>query len=315
MSDMLIQGQLEQPEGRAARTPHNVRASKWRTNLVGLSFVAPFLIIYALFLIWPVILGLVMSFYNWTLAGAATFLGLGNYRELFADADFWHSLWNTIAFTIMSTPVLVLLALLLALLANRAIPARWLFRLVFFIPVALPVTVAVIIWNWMYQPGFGLINNALASLHLPQPDWLNDPNVAMISVVILTVWWTLGNNFLLYLAGLQQIPQDLYEAAGIDGAGSWAKFRWVTIPQLSRITTLIVILQVIASLQVFGQIYLLTSGGPNFATRPVIQYIYETGFSSFRMGYASAGSYILFILILIVTIAQFSLFQRQRRSA
>ncbi len=203
----------------------------------------------------------------------------------------------------------------LVLLANRTIPARWLFRLVFFIPVALPVTVAVIIWNWMYQPGFGLINNALASLHLPQPDWLNDPNVAMISVVILTVWWTLGNNFLLYLAGLQQIPQDLYEAAGIDGTGSWAKFRWVTIPQLSRITTLIVILQVIASLQVFGQIYLLTSGGPNFATRPVIQYIYETGFSSFRMGYASAGSYILFILILIVTIAQFSLFQRQRRSA
>ncbi|MBO0795895.1 MAG: sugar ABC transporter permease, partial [Ktedonobacteraceae bacterium] len=298
MSDILVQRQSVQAGTRTMRAPRHIRSSQWRTNLVGLSFVAPFLIIYAIFLIWPVILGLAMSFYNWTLAGAATFLGLRNYQELFGDADFWISLRNTATFTIISTPVLVLLALVLALLANRAIPARWLFRLVFFAPVALPVTVAVIIWNWMYQPGFGLINNMLASLHLSQPDWLNDPKVAMISVVILTVWWTLGNNFLLYLAGLQQIPRDLYEAASTDGAGSWAKFRWVTIPQLSRITTLILILQVIASLQVFGQIYLLTSGGPNFSTRPVIQYIYETGFSSFRMGYASAGSYVLFVLIL-----------------
>src|SRR5205823_1762959 len=143
----------------------------------------------------------------------------------------------TILFTIVSTPILVILALFLSLLANRKIPARWFFRLVFFIPVALPVTVAVMFWSWLYHPAFGLINNTLASLNLPQPDWLNDPNVAMISVIILTVWWTLGNNFLLYLAGLQQIPQDLYEAASIDGAGAWAKFRWVTIPMLNRIST------------------------------------------------------------------------------
>jgi multiple sugar transport system permease protein len=312
MSDISIQKQAAQA---GTRITQQSKASKWRTDLVGLSFVAPFLIIYLLFLVWPVILGLVMSFYNWTLAGAATFLGFGNYQELLSDVDFWSSLWHTIVFTIVSTPLLVILALVLALLANRKIPARWLFRLVFFIPVALPVTVAVMIWNWMYQPGFGLINNTLASLNLPQPDWLNDPNVAMISVIILTVWWTLGNNFLLYLAGLQQIPQDLYEAASIDGAGAWAKFRWVTIPMLNRISTLIIILQVIASLQVFTQIFLLTSGGPNYSTRPVIQYIYETGFSSFRMGYAAAGSYILFILILIVTIVQFRLFQQQRSKA
>lgn len=312
MSDILVQKSSAQA---GTLSSQQSKTSKWRTDLVGLSFVAPFLIIYLLFLVWPVILGLVMSFYNWTLAGSATFLGLGNYQELFGDLDFWSSLWHTIAFTIISTPVLVILALVLALLANRKIPARWLFRLVFFIPIALPVTVVVMIWNWMYQPGFGLINNTLASLGLPQPDWLNNPNVAMISVIILTVWWTLGNNFLLYLAGLQQIPQDLYEAASIDGAGAWAKFRWITIPQLNRISTLIVILQVIASLQVFTQIFLLTSGGPNYSTRPVIQYIYETGFSSFRMGYASAGSYVLFVLILLVTIVQFRLFQQQRSRA
>jgi ABC-type sugar transport system permease subunit len=312
MSDMPVQAQ----NARTTSALSNIlRSNKWRTNRVGLSFVAPFLIFYAIFLVWPVILGLIMSFYNWTLAGKATFLGLGNYAELFKDADFWSSLLNTIYFTVLSTPVLIILALLLALLANRAIPARWLFRLTFFIPVTLPVTIAVIIWSWLYQPGFGLIDNALIALHLPQPDWLNDPKIAMISVVILTLWWTLGNNFLLYLAGLQQIPRELYEAAGIDGAGGWAKIIWITIPQLRRITTLILILQVIASLQLFPQAYLLTGGGPNFSTRTVIQYIYENGFSSFRMGFAAAGSYILFALILIVTIVQFTFLQPQRRSA
>jgi len=135
----------------------------------------------------------------------------------------------------------------------------------------------------------------------------------MISVVVVTIWWTVGVNFLLYLAGLQQIPQDMYEAAAIDGAGAWTQILRITIPLLGRITTLIVILQVIASLQVFSQIYLLTTGGPDFVTRPVIQYIYETGFSSYRVGFASAASYVLFVLILVVTAGQFTLLQRQQR--
>jgi ABC-type sugar transport system permease subunit len=266
-------------------------------------------------MLWPVLLGLRMSFYNWNLAGGGTtdFLGLGNYQELFADPNFWSALWHTIYFTLLSTPVLVVLALALALLVNRAIPAKWLFRLTFFAPFVLPVTVVVIIWQWLFTPGFGLINSTLTSIGLPSVNWLTDPHVAMLSVVIVTVWWTVGGNFLLYLAGLQQIPHDLYEASAIDGAGSAAQIRWITIPMLARITTLIVILQVIASLQVFSQIYLLTTGGPDFVTRPVIQYIYETGFSSFRVGYASAASYILFILILVVTAGQFMLLQRPTR--
>jgi multiple sugar transport system permease protein len=310
---MSLQEQVVQSRVQARRVPRTKGIPPWRKDLVGFGFVLPFLIAYTLFLLWPVLLGLRMSFYNWNLAGGGTtdFLGLGNYQELFADSNFWSALWHTILFTVFSTPVLVVLALALALLINRTIPAKWLFRLAFFAPFVLPVTVVVLIWNWLFTPGFGLINSILTAIGLPSVNWLTDPHVAMISVVIVTVWWTVGSNFLLYSAGLQQIPHELYEASAIDGAGAWAQIRRITIPMLGRITTLIVILQVIASLQVFSQIFLLTSGGPDFVTRPVIQYIYETGFSSFRVGFASAASYVLFVLILVVTAGQFILLQRQ----
>ena len=310
---MSLQEQVVQPGVQARRVPRTKGIPPWRKDLVGFGFVLPFLIAYTLFLLWPVLLGLRMSFYNWNLAGGGTsdFRGLGNYQELFGDPNFWSSLWHTILFTVLSTPVLVVLALALALLINRTIPAKWLFRLAFFAPFVLPVTVVVLIWNWLFTPGFGLINSIITAVGLPSVNWLTDPHVAMTSVVIVTVWWTVGGNFLLYSAGLQQIPHDVYEASAIDGAGAWAQIRRITIPMLGRITTLIVILQVIASLQVFSQIYLLTTGGPDFVTRPVIQYIYETGFSSFRVGYASAASYVLFVLILVVTAGQFILLQRQ----
>ena len=310
---MSIQEQVMQPGVQAQRVPRSKGMRRWRNDLIGFGFVLPFLIAYTIFLLWPVLLGLRMSFYNWNLAGGGTsdFRGFGNYQELFADSNFWGALWHTILFTVLSTPILVVLALVLALLINRAIPAKWLFRLAFFAPFVLPVTVVVLIWNWLFTPGFGLINSTLTGIGLPPVNWLTDPHVAMISVVIVTVWWTVGSNFLLYSAGLQQIPHELYEASAIDGAGAWAQIRRITIPMLGRITTLIVILQVIASLQVFSQIYLLTSGGPDFVTRPVIQYIYETGFSSFRVGFASAASYVLFVMILVVTAGQFILLQRQ----
>src|SRR5947209_8905270 len=314
-ANMSIQEQVRQPGVQAQRVPRSKGMPRWRNDLVGFGFVLPFLIAYALFLLWPVHLGLRMSLYNWNLAGGGTtdFLGLGNYQELFSDSNFWAALWHTILFTVLSTPVLVVLALALALLINRAIPAKWLFRLSFFAPFVLPVTVVVLIWQWLFTPGFGLINSTLTAIGLPAVNWLTDPHVAMISVVVVTIWWTVGVNFLLYLAGLQQIPQDMYEAAAIDGAGAWTQILRITIPLLGRITTLIVILQVIASLQVFSQIYLLTTGGPDFVTRPVIQYIYETGFSSYRVGFASAASYVLFVLILVVTAGQFTLLQRQQR--
>src|SRR5215207_898056 len=223
-----------------------------RTDLAGYLFVAPFLIAYVAFLIFPVLLGLRLSFYNSSLvSGDAQFLGLANYKELFGDPDFWLSLWHTVLFTLLSTPPLVILSLVLALLANRAIPARWFFRLSFFAPWLLPSSVIALIWIWMYQPGFGLINSYLTQLGLPEVSWLSDPKVAMISVVITTVWWQLGFSFVLYLAGLQEIPKELYDAAAVDGASSLKRTRFITIPLLRRTTILVVALALLAHLNVF----------------------------------------------------------------
>ena len=316
MSDVSIQNRVG-VDAQAQRQIEAQRAKRWRTDLAGICFVLPFLIVYAIFLIWPALLGLRMSFSNWAIGGtgAAQFLGFANYQELFADPAFWQSLGVTIVFTVFSTPLLVIIALVLALLVNRAIPAQGVFRTIFFAPFVLPVSVVALIWNWLYQPGFGLINGALTSIGLKEVTWLADPHIALTSVIIVTVWWTVGFNFVLYLAGMQQIPQELHEAARIDGAGTWARIRWITIPLLNPFTSMIIILQVIASLQVFSQAYVLFNGGdgPNFSTRGIVQYIYESGFSQFRVGFGAAITYVFFILILIVSLAQFGLLTRQRR--
>jgi ABC-type sugar transport system permease subunit len=315
MSDVTLQGGAR----AAAQTDVQGQAKRRRSNLIGLGFVLPFLIFYVAFLIWPVLLGLRMSFFNWTLSGlgSSDFLGLSNYQELFGDPDFWKSLGITLLFTIISTPLLVLIALGLALLVNRAIPAQSTFRTIFFAPFVMPVSVVALIWNWLYQPGFGLINGILTGIGLKEVNWLSDPGIALISVVLLTVWWTIGFNFVLYLAGMQQIPVDLNEAASLDGAGPWARIRAITIPLLAPTTTVVVILQIIASLQIFNQAYLLFNGagGPNYSTRGLVQYIYDQGFTGYRVGYASAMSYILFIIVLIVAIGQFAVLTRQRKAA
>ena len=305
---------------RAESTPaaRNKGASRGKTDLVGYLFVAPFLLAYAAFLIFPVLLLLRSSFFNASLVGSgAEFLGLANYRELFGDPDFWSSMWHTILFTLLTTPPLVILALVFAMLANRAIPARWFFRLAFFTPWLLPSAVVALIWVWLYQPGFGLINGYLTMVGLPEIAWLPEESTAMISVVIATVWWTLGFNFILYLAGLQEIPQDVYDAASVDGAGPLAQVRWITIPLLTRTTILILTLQIFASLNVFDQIYIMnTQGGLNYtATRPIIQYVYEQGFASYRIGFASAMSFIFFLLVLVVGIIQVFVANRGRREA
>lgn len=318
MSDVSISvAEKQSEEQQKIAKKDQIQRKRWRTNLLGLAFIAPFLIAYIMFLIWPIILGFRMSFYNWSLGkGALEFLGLGNYQELFADPAFWSSLGNTIWFTVLSTPILVLLSLGLALLVNHVSRAQWFFRTVFFAPFILPVSVITLIWGWIMQPGFGLLNGTLAQLGLQEIGWLTDPAIAMISIVLVTVWWTVGFNFVLYLAGMQQIPTELYEASAIDGANIWGQIRWITVPLLGRITAMIVILQVIASLRVFDQIYLLTAGGPNYVTRSLIQYIYDTGFTTFRIGFASAMSYVFFVIILLVSLGQFLLvWNNQRRGA
>jgi multiple sugar transport system permease protein len=294
-------------------------AARRRSDLTGLIFLLPFLIAYALFLIWPIILGFRMSLFNWSLVsgGASEFLGLENYRELFGDPVFWSSMWHTVLFTLLSTPPLVLIALVLAMLVNRVTFAQWFFRFSFFAPFVLPVSVVALIWIWLFQPGYGLINSYLTSLGLGEVGWLTDENVAMITVVIVTVWWTVGFNFVLYLAGLQEIPRDLYDASAVDGAGALAQTRWVTIPMLSRTTVLVVVLQILASLKVFDQIYVMyTQGGLNYpVTRPIVGYVYDQGFTSYRVGYGSAMSYVFFVIILAMSVIWFAVARRREGNA
>lgn len=295
--------------------PARKRRAQWQTDLAGWSFAAPFLLAYGLFILWPILNGLRLSFYNWSLLGTARFIGLQNYQAALQDSTFWADVWHTIQFTLLSTIPLVLLGFVMALLANRKLPAQWLFRLAFFAPYVLPVSIVYLIWSWLYSSDYGLFNSWFRSLGLPAVNWLSDPGVAMISIVIATVWWTVGFNFVLYLAGLQEIPQDVYEAAAIDGASAWARLRYITIPLLQRTTTLIIILQILASLKVFDQIYLFTTGGPEGVTRSALEYIYENGFQSYRLGYAAAMSYLFFILILIISAVQFGVFSRGRSNS
>lgn len=297
----------------AHRQPRTAALPRRRTRLarvpIGFWFAAPFLVVYALFVLWPVVYGLYMSLFNASLTGSTgEFVGLRNWNELFGDGAMWSSLWHTVYFTVLSTPPLVVIGLVMALLTNRAMPLRWLWRFSFFTPFLLPVGVVALVWVFLFQPDFGFIDSVLKALGLGQVNWLTDPKIAMLSIVITTVWWTVGFNFLLYLAALQNIPQELYDAAALDGAGWWRRLWRVELPLLRRITGLVVVLQLLASLKIFDQVYLMVWGGPNNATRPVVQYIYESGFTNFRIGYAAAVSYFFLALVLIVSLAQFRLF-------
>jgi multiple sugar transport system permease protein len=292
--------------------------SKPRTNgLPAFGFLAPFLVLYLAFIIGPGLYGLLMSFFDTSLVqpGLGTFAGFGNYAEAFQSSDFWSGLWHTVWFTILTTPPLIILAFVFALLADRAKRGRWFFRLAFFMPYILPSAVVALIWIFLYTPKLGLLDTGLAKLGMTAPNWLGDPNWAMPSLAITTIWWTLGFNFVLYLAGLQDIPRDLYEASAMDGATPWQQIWKITVPLLGRTTTLVVVLQVIASLKVFDQMYIMTQGGPNFATRSVLQYVYDEGFTNFRTGYAAAASVLFFVVILAVSAVWFGIVRRQQKEA
>ena len=302
----------------ATPTPRSKRVlDSGRGGRPALGFLAPFVILYLLFVIGPALYGLLMSFFDTSLVrpGLGTFAGLRNYTEALGSSDFWSSLWHTVWFTVLTTPPLVVIGFVFALLAERVSRGKWFFRLAFFAPYILPSAVMALIWVWLYTPDLGLISAALAKISITAPTWLGDPNWAMISIAIATIWWTLGFNFVLYLAGLQDIPRELYEAASMDGAGPFQQIRHITIPLLARTTTLVIVLQVIASLKVFDQMYIMTGGGPNFSTRPALQYIYDIGFTDYRVGYGAAASTLFFILVLAVSMVWFVMTRRQERQA
>ena len=302
----IVTGSRTTPRGRRA-------GSRNREQLISWVFLAPFLVAFALFLVWPIIHGLILSFTDQSLTGAGgSFVGFANYAEAFVDPKMWQSMGNTVWFTLLSTVPLVVIALAMAALVDRGIPGQWLWRLSFFMPFLLASTVISQIWVWIFNPQVGAANNILEFFGLEPLAWLQNPETNMLSIVIATVWWTVGFNFLLYLAAMQNIPPQQYEAASLDGAGAWRQFWSITLPQLGPATVLILILQILASLKLFDQAYQMLGGVASDTTRSIVQYIYEAGFVSYRFGYSAAISYVFFALIVILGVAQ-ALITRRRK--
>jgi multiple sugar transport system permease protein len=223
------------------------------------------------------------------------------------DAQFWNSLGNTIQFVLLSTPLIVIIGLLMALAINNSRSITGAFRTIFFAPYVFSVAGLTLIWGFLLNPQSGILAAALTAVGIEPIPWLTDPTLAMPAIVITTLWWTVGFNMVLFLAGLQDIDPTIYEAAEIDGA-SWLQQFWnITIPGLRRTLLLVIVLQIIASFQIFGQVFIMTRGGPGGATRVLIQHIYESGFRDFSLGYASAMSIFLFIVMFIVSYFQFQI--------
>jgi multiple sugar transport system permease protein len=290
-------------ERRAARAA----AQAERRSLAPLLYLAPFLLFFAVFQVYPIFYGLYVSLTKWDLATPPQFVGLANYAGLMRDSLFWTALRNTALFVGLNAPLAVAIPLGLALLVNDTIPARSLFRSAFTAPLMISVSSVGVLWVWFLNPTLGLINYYLGLLGIPGQNWLAQNGWAMVAVVITTVWWTSGWNLVLFLAGLQEIPEQLYDAAKIDGAGRAALFRYVTLPGLRPTILFVGVTTIIGSFRVFGQVFVMTGGGPFDSTRTIVQHIYESGFRYFRMGSASAVAWALFLIVLIFTVVQFRL--------
>ncbi|MBT0774081.1 sugar ABC transporter permease [Kineosporia sp. J2-2] len=277
--------------------------SDGRDNRAGWIFSTPFLVLYALFLIGPVLVGLVLSFFNTATVknDLGAFVGLDNYLDILSSVDFWKSMWHSTLFTLLTVPFLVVLPLLAAVFAARITRNRWFYRVAFFAPYVVPSASVALIFSYIYSPEIGLLTKAFTSVGLPDPGFLSATKGAWFAVTLMTVWWTFGFNFVLYTAALQEIPEETYEAAAIDGASAWQQIRSITVPLLRPTIGLVLMLQVLASLKVFDQIYILLGGGPNGSTRPVIEYIYDTGFTTYRAGYAAAGTMVYFLILVLVS--------------
>ncbi|MEZ0491071.1 carbohydrate ABC transporter permease [Kineococcus sp. TBRC 1896] len=281
-------------------------------------FIAPFAFFYLCFLFGPALYMFVASFFDASIvkSGLGNFIGLENYASLVQSSAFWSSMWHTLQFTLYTVPPLVVLSFVFAVLANRMPRGQTFWRLAFFTPYILPSAAISLIWVFIYTADTGLWATVQKWFgdDTPTPV-LGTPSIAMVGIAVATVWWTIGFNFILYLAGLQDIPRELYEAAAIDGATPWQQIRHLTIPLLSRTTTLVLLLQIIASLKIFDQVYLMTNGGPGTSTRTALLFITDTGFTDYRIGAAAAASFLLFLVIVTIAVIRQLVERAQQKGA
>src|SRR5690554_5294985 len=267
-------------------------------------FLSPNLLGFLIFILGPVIASFGLSFTSWDLLTPMKWIGLDNYRALISDQVFWKVLWNTIYYTIGTVPVGIIISLFLAIALNQKIKGVKFFRAAYFLPVISSTVAIAVVWQWLYNPEFGLLNYLLYLIGIDGPKWLTSTSWSMPSIIIMSIWKNLGFNMLLFLAGLQGTPEAYYEAARIDGANWWQQFRNITIPLLSSTTFFVIVMSIINSFQVFDQIYIMTAGGPARSTSVLVHYLYQNAFEYFRMGRASAIAYVLFFLVFIITMIQ-----------
>ena len=279
------------------------RAQRWAL-VRGLAFVSPWLVGLCWFYIYPFFASLYYSFRNTTPFSAGTFLGLENYRLLVSDPLFWRSLLNTFYFTGVSVILGNLFALALALLLSQRLRGMTFYRTIFYLPSIVPFVAVSVVWIWILHPQYGIVNYALERLGLPALGWFSDPNWAMPGLILVSLWST-GNMMVIYLAGLLDVPRELHEAATIDGASAWQRTLRITIPLLTPIILFNVIIGLIGGFQYFIQPYIITQGGPADSTLVYALYLYQNAFSYFRMGYASAMAWVLFVVIMIMTLLVF----------
>lgn len=302
--------------GPAPRRPTGFRRTlrEMRRQWTAYLFLAPVFLLFSVFTVFSVGYAFYLSFHQWNiLEPAKPFVGLDNYTRLVGDDRFREATVNTAYYTAVSVPLTIVIGLGVALLLNNQIRARGIFRTLFYLPVVTPLVIASIIWKWVYNGDYGLANYYLMELNIIDEPllWLADPNLAMPSVIISSVWKGVGFAMVVYLAGLQSIPEDYYDAAKLDGASGWRRLRDITIPLLSATTLFLLVISILGSFQVFTQIFIMTNGGPLGKTRTIVWYIYTTAFRDYNMGYAAAMAFAMFAMMLVFTLLQFRFLRRE----
>jgi multiple sugar transport system permease protein len=288
-------------------------------TIAGYLFLTPYLLLFLVFLVFPLLFGFWLSFMKYELISPQPprFAGVANYLEAFCDDYFWKALSITTVFVIISVPITIVLALAIATGLERITSRRQnIYRLAIFLPTMLTITVVGILWRWFYEAEFGLFNSMLArfanclglSIDTKLP-WLEKPHWAMASIILMTLWWTMGAPVVILQAGLKQIPEAFYEAASLDGAVGLRRFFSITLPLLRPVLLFVSVTSIIGAFQIFGQTFLVTGGGPELSTRVMMQYIYEKAFNDYRLGYGAAMSWLLFVVIVGVSILQFRIFK------
>jgi multiple sugar transport system permease protein/sn-glycerol 3-phosphate transport system permease protein len=297
---------------RAIKKQSRVSQGERREWLLFGLLVGPNMLLFAIFTYWPLLYNVYLSFINWNFVRPRRrWVWFDNYLKVLTNDQFWIIVWNTFAFVLLAVSGTLVLGLLLALLLNQRLRYRDSARAVIFSPVVMSGAVIAVVWSYIFDPRYGLISQILGWVNISSPDWLNDPRYALLAVTLVYIWKNLGYAVVIYLAGLQGIPRDLYDAAHIDGAGAWARFWSVTLPGLSPIAFFLSVTSLLACFQSFDITKVLTNGGPAIASTTLIFYLYDLGFVSYDAGRAGVVAVILFLIMLVLTIIQVRYTERQ----